>query len=289
MTLVTMVWALKEAPVPNDPIAHLVLIGLADHAHDDGTEARPSVATLAKYARCSPRTVHNKLRILEQAGLIRRGDQQTVAHLRADRRPVVYDLIMKRGVYEMHPAETVDNPFNGVHDVQGVNVDGVNGQAPRGERSGVHGVNACADRTTHEPLEGRGGAQANTSPVDNPEVPPLLEETRIHPDRCAKHQNVDVPPPCGGCADARKAVEAKARREAEQAAVAERERREHQRSGARCTVHSWRPAGMCTDCAGEHKGGMHATPVRSCHLCPADAWGTEDGRENDEGGRYGAA
>jgi hypothetical protein len=36
-----MVWALKEAPVPNDPVAHLVLIAYADHAQDDGG-ARPA-------------------------------------------------------------------------------------------------------------------------------------------------------------------------------------------------------------------------------------------------------
>lgn len=102
-----MVWALKEAPVPNDPVAHLVLIAYADHAKDDGTAAWPSVATVAKYARCTTRTVHTKLRLLVEWGLMRPGDQRLVDHRPANRRPVVYDLIMRTG-----PAEAValDNP-----------------------------------------------------------------------------------------------------------------------------------------------------------------------------------
>jgi hypothetical protein len=80
MSLVSMVWALKEAPVPNDPVAHLVLIAYADHAKDDGTAAWPSVATVAKYARCTTRTVHTKLRLLVEWGLMRPGDQRLVDH-----------------------------------------------------------------------------------------------------------------------------------------------------------------------------------------------------------------
>lgn len=102
MSLQAMVWALKTAPVP-DPIAHLVLIGLADHANDDGSGARPAVAILAEYARCSPRSVQNKLRLLEELGLIWRGDQRMVEHLRADRRPVVWDLDIY-GVNLVHAA-----------------------------------------------------------------------------------------------------------------------------------------------------------------------------------------
>lgn len=132
-----MVWALKSAPVPaDDPLAHLVLIGLADHAHDDGREARPTVGKLAEYARCSSRTVHNKLRVLEAVGLIRRGDQALVAHLPANRRPVVYDLAV--GVQHVHP--------NG-----GAPVAGVNGGTSWGERGGRLGVNRSADRTVPEP------------------------------------------------------------------------------------------------------------------------------------------
>lgn len=50
--------------------AKMVLLGLADHAHADGREARPGVRTLAQYAECSERTVQRHLRSLEDAGFI---------------------------------------------------------------------------------------------------------------------------------------------------------------------------------------------------------------------------
>lgn len=143
MSLEAMVWALKRAPIPgDDALAQLVLIGLADHARDDGDGARPTARTLAQYARCSVRTVQNKLRLLEEAGLIAVGDCREVAHLRADRRPSVWNLNLS---------------LDGVQQVQVVD-DGVNGGTARGERpyqagctavpSGVHAV---ADRTVPEP------------------------------------------------------------------------------------------------------------------------------------------
>ncbi|QGH74533.1 replication initiation protein [Arthrobacter phage Kuleana] len=140
MSLQAMVWALKTAPVP-DPIAHLVLIGLADHANDDGTTARPSISLLAEYARCSPRSVQNKLRLLESLGLIRKGDQRGVEHLAANRRPVVYDLNLAAGVHVVHPKNS------GVH-------DGASWGA-RGDNLGCTavptGVHTFADRTVLEP------------------------------------------------------------------------------------------------------------------------------------------
>ena len=142
VSLEAIVWALKEAPVPNDPMAHLVLIAYANHAQDDGTAAWPSVAKVAGYARCTPRTVQTKLRLLIGWGLMRPGDQRLVSHLPTNRRPVVYDLVMdadsipapadgvethpdalgeaagRAGVKVLHPktstAGSVDNPAAGV-------------------------------------------------------------------------------------------------------------------------------------------------------------------------------
>ena len=48
----------------------LVLLVLADHAHEDGTEARPSVATIAREARLSERQVQYALRHLQATGAI---------------------------------------------------------------------------------------------------------------------------------------------------------------------------------------------------------------------------
>jgi hypothetical protein len=74
-----------------------VLIVLADHANHDGTGAWPSVATIARVTGLSERTVQRKLRALEAAELIAEGDQRHVIHIPVDRRPRVYDLLLKRG------------------------------------------------------------------------------------------------------------------------------------------------------------------------------------------------
>jgi hypothetical protein len=50
----------------------LVLLVLADHAHDDGSNAFPSVTTIAAKARISERAVFDSLKALEAAGEIER-------------------------------------------------------------------------------------------------------------------------------------------------------------------------------------------------------------------------
>ena len=64
-------WVLKYSTV-KDPRELLVLIVLADCAHDDGTSAFPAVDTIAERARCSPRKVQYALRSLEAEGHIKR-------------------------------------------------------------------------------------------------------------------------------------------------------------------------------------------------------------------------
>jgi hypothetical protein len=96
MSLKVITWVLYEAPVTTQ--SHLlVLLALADRAHDDGTAAYPSREWIGERARCSVRSVASHLRALEEDGLIRKGDQELVAHFRADRRPVVYDVVMTAG------------------------------------------------------------------------------------------------------------------------------------------------------------------------------------------------
>lgn len=91
MSIAAITWALTAAPVESAQ-EHVILIALADRARDDGTAAWPSQAWLAGRARCSTRTVRRHLRALEDRGIIRRGDQDLVAHLRSDSRPIVWDL-----------------------------------------------------------------------------------------------------------------------------------------------------------------------------------------------------
>lgn len=121
MSIEATAWALNVETVP-DSTARVVLLGLANHAARDGSAAWPSVATLAEYAVCSTRTVQRKLRDLEALGLLRRGDQQLVNHLPADRRPTVYDLPV--GATICHPAPG----------------DGVTPVSKRGDTAGTDGV-----------------------------------------------------------------------------------------------------------------------------------------------------
>jgi hypothetical protein len=95
MSVEAIAWALAQNL--GDPTRKLVLIGLANHAHRDGTEAWASNETIAEYANCSRRTVQRHLQALVDSGVIARGDQSAVERVRADRRPVVYDIIAMRG------------------------------------------------------------------------------------------------------------------------------------------------------------------------------------------------
>lgn len=128
MSLRPMIWALQDAPC-DDPQSVLVLMALADRASDDGTVAWPSIAWIAKRARCSPRTVQRRLRELEEAGLIRKGDQRFVAHLDSRYRPVVYDLA--------------------IHRSRGDSMTPLTGS--RGDTPGHPGVTAVADKPNLEP------------------------------------------------------------------------------------------------------------------------------------------
>lgn len=90
-----MTWVLEHAP---DVPPHLVapLIGIANHADRQGRNAYVSHKTLGDYTRKAERNVRRDVAEMLTLGLIRLGDQMVVQHIRADRRPVVYDLAMER-------------------------------------------------------------------------------------------------------------------------------------------------------------------------------------------------
>ncbi len=245
MTVLTMAWALKKAAVPDDPLAHLVLIGLADHADDDGTGAFPSVRTLASYARCTTRTVQAKLRVLEAVCLIRRGDQRLVERLPANRRPVVWDLVM----------DGEDHAPVALHAVGGGSVPPAAAGEPSGVSAAQPGVKILHPK--NDPVDDRDRGVKPGSPQSDPAVdnsepgvsagsslgaswgeaprrpgvnassykPPLEEllhgspswtstgsvvhsQSGARSDRCAAHQHLAVPVPCWECRDVRVASEA---------------------------------------------------------------------------------
>lgn len=70
MSVAVSAWVWEHAPVKSGEL--VVLLGLADNAHDDGTGAYPSQATLAVKSRMTERQVRRCLGSLEADGLIRR-------------------------------------------------------------------------------------------------------------------------------------------------------------------------------------------------------------------------
>lgn len=93
VSLKAMLWVMEEAPI-DSPAEGMILYALADRASDDGTAAWPSQQWIADRACCSKRTVIRHLQAMEDRGLIRRGDQRHVAHIRFDKRPIVWDLAL---------------------------------------------------------------------------------------------------------------------------------------------------------------------------------------------------
>ena len=63
-------WVLDYSPTKNTD--RMVLVVLAEHAHDDGTEAWPCYATIARKANISHRTVPGVMRRLERCGAVTR-------------------------------------------------------------------------------------------------------------------------------------------------------------------------------------------------------------------------
>jgi len=119
-------WAIEQQEV-TDPITLLVLLCLANYADAVGANAFPSIDRLARDSRLVIRAVQYQLRKLEREGLIRRGNQAiAAAHIcRADRRPIVYDLLMQRGAPHAPGRGALDAPrevtgctetTNGVHE-----------------------------------------------------------------------------------------------------------------------------------------------------------------------------
>lgn len=69
MSIEAVHWAL-DVPVGGN--AKVILIGVANHAHPDGTGSFPALDTLAEYAHCDRSTARRNLRKLEEDGWIER-------------------------------------------------------------------------------------------------------------------------------------------------------------------------------------------------------------------------
>lgn len=125
-------WAIEQDQI-EDTGQKFVLVCLANYAGEDGRDAFPSIATLCRHTCLSESTVRRKLQDLETAGLISRGNQKLAEAKieRADRRPIVYDLPIERGV-TVTPRES-------------------NGVSKTGERGVKHGPTGCQALTPDPP------------------------------------------------------------------------------------------------------------------------------------------
>lgn len=113
MSIHPLSWVLKNSESTGG--CRLVLIVLADHAHDDGSNAYPSVATMAREARMSERAVQYALRKLEEAGEI----VKTGVHPAG---MTMYALTLQAtlGAQILHPADSAPGAPSGSAGVQPV-------------------------------------------------------------------------------------------------------------------------------------------------------------------------
>lgn len=154
-------WALDARLTgPMSAEHRLVLVALADYATPTGHGAWPAVATLAERLGVSTRAVRRSLQALTAGGWITKGDQRQTAHLRGDRRPVVWDLAVKgRQTRLEDDGELGAEPYRGDATVTPSRTDAtVTPQAvdnpARGDAGGIHGVTPASPkpRTEQTPL-----------------------------------------------------------------------------------------------------------------------------------------
>ena len=115
-------WA-QRCKVGN-PVAKSVLLYLADCSHDDGTCAYPRVAQIMAVTEYGERSVRAALKLLEERGYIRRGDQRHSALVKGggirkkQYRQIVWDLCVEKDpsvlayveTTHIEPADSVEQP-----------------------------------------------------------------------------------------------------------------------------------------------------------------------------------
>lgn len=124
-------------------LAYRVLIKLCNNADEHGKTTWRSKKELSVELGVSERSVQRAMRELEQALLIIPGDQEYVRHIRADRRPKVYDMNLQYREATYTPELPLEAPKHGE--------TGLSTGDPRGDNWGPHGeTTAVAHRTILE-------------------------------------------------------------------------------------------------------------------------------------------
>ena len=125
MSIQAFSWAIEQEEV-KDPITQLVLLTLANYAGESGLHTYPSIGRLVKETRLSESTVRRHIAQLMEMGLLVRGNQSFVQHIRVDRRPIVYDLVI--------PERLTDTKSRGITETPRSN-HGVSQTGSRGVRA----------------------------------------------------------------------------------------------------------------------------------------------------------
>ncbi|ONI63917.1 hypothetical protein ALI44B_04635 [Leifsonia sp. ALI-44-B] len=128
------------------PLATRVLFKLANVAAQDGTRAWRSKYEMAEELGVHQKSIGRALRELQDAHLIRLGDQRAVAHIRADRRPTVYD--MEFGWHRMFAQPEIPLPQDEEDEPEEAAPDGGT-ELSTGSHGGTHGGTAAVPLGTN--------------------------------------------------------------------------------------------------------------------------------------------
>jgi hypothetical protein len=93
VSLDAFIWTVKDAPKANVE-EHGVLSVMADEVNESGLGCFLATSTIAARAILSDKTVQRRIDDMLRRGLIGFGDQTLAAKIRADRRPVVYNILI---------------------------------------------------------------------------------------------------------------------------------------------------------------------------------------------------
>jgi len=125
----------------------LVLLAIADSADHDGTNAWPSVATIARKCQVSERTVQRSIRSLVDLGELRvQAQAGGTGKMRDDRRPNLYEV-----------------PMDGVTDRRPEEDDGVTPGAERGDIQRVDGATPLSPNPSIDPSKDPSGNPSASS------------------------------------------------------------------------------------------------------------------------------
>ena len=155
-----VLWVMDEAP---DVPPHLLstLIAVARFADENGRGAYISASTVAQLTRKTESQAKRDLGALEKKKLLKRGNQRLVAHIRADRRPVVYNIPMpERGSTDATSSRGSTHA-----------TPQPNGVAYRPERGSTQGANGVAHTLPKEVFNTSGERARDASGDDAPHAP----------------------------------------------------------------------------------------------------------------------